>query len=64
MRGEIQMSYAFNNPCWTCAKRESCLDASKVREAVNEIHKLSYEEGHQGSGEILLSCNKMNSTIA
>ncbi len=59
------MSYSFNNPCWNCLKHPNagaenpCKDEEAIRHAVDEIHERTFEEGHQGSGEIVLMCFKI-----
>jgi hypothetical protein len=58
------MSYSFNNPCWNCKKHQNldnsnpspCKDEEEIREAIEVIHSRTYEQGHQGSGEIVLMC--------
>lgn len=54
------MSYSLNSPCYNCNKEKTCTDLNKVREAVDKIHASSYDEGHQGGGEILLACFRQN----
>lgn len=60
------MSYSFNNPCWNCQKHQNingvenpCKDEETLRLAINDIHNKTFEEGHQGSGEIVLMCSKL-----
>ena len=55
------MSYMFNNPCYNCNKESTCTDKKMIREAIDKIHQTTYEQGHQGSGEVLLSCLKLDS---
>ena len=50
------MSYVFNSDCFGCAKKETCKDKNKLEEAVKLIHNETFEEGHQGRGEIVLNC--------
>lgn len=63
------MSYSFNNPCFNCKKAYSevngvtnenvCKDPEKIRNAVNDIH-MANDGSHQGSGEILIMCTKID----
>jgi hypothetical protein len=63
------MSYSFNNPCWNCQKHQKhqnidgvenpCKDEETIRNAINDIHQRTFEQGHKGSGEVLLMCSKM-----
>lgn len=52
------MSYSFNDPCWSCQKNinKTCKDAQTIRDAVNLIHTRTYDQGHQGGGQLLLMC--------
>lgn len=54
------MSYNFNTPCWNCSKQPNCTDEARIREAITKIHQTTFEEGHQGSGQILLACTVQN----
>jgi hypothetical protein len=65
------MSYSFNNPCYWCKKNRTevngvknenvlCGDAKKIQDAINAIH-MSNDGTHQGSGEVLLMCTKIDS---
>jgi hypothetical protein len=55
------MSYSFSYPCSYCIKKDTCTDYSKVEKAIQEIHKDTYETGHQGSGMVVLQCTKADS---
>ena len=54
------MSYSVSSPCWACAKRETCTDEKRIQEGVNRIHETSFEDGHQGSGIIVLACQQQH----
>jgi hypothetical protein len=56
------MSYSVIAPCYCCEKKHSCKDLEKVQSAVVDIHN-SNDGSHQGSGSIIISCNKMVSTV-
>lgn len=55
------MSYSINSPCWNCAKRVICTDEKKIQDGINRIHETSFEDGHQGSGIIVLACTQQHS---
>jgi hypothetical protein len=56
------MSYSVQTPCGMCAKKDTCKDGLNLSKGVqNEIHTKTYEEGHQGSGNIILTCFRMDS---
>lgn len=58
------MSYSVNVPCYQCIKKDTCTDYKKITKTVQEdIHQTPYDNGHQGSGTIVLMCIKMESTI-
>jgi hypothetical protein len=52
------MSYSLMMQCSFCKKRETCKDHKEIQKAVNEIHSKTYEEGHQGSGTIIVQCTR------
>ena len=60
------MSYSLTAPCWHCIKRvseknpEGCTDYDQIQEAVNKIHSTT-DGHHQGSGTILLGCERQKS---
>ena len=56
------MSYSNMNSCWNCQKKEKCTDHVHVQNAINEIHKncISKEEGHMGSGAIVIMCSRID----
>ena len=54
------MSYSVNYPCFNCAKKDTCTDLKRIQEAVQTIHNTSREDGHQGSGTIVLACCAQN----
>jgi hypothetical protein len=56
------MSYSVQTPCYSCTKKETCKDGKAVESTVQIIHSKTYEEGHQGSGSIILTCVRMDST--
>lgn len=58
------MSYGTNFPCYCCTKKETCTDYKRLEEARDKIHQTKIEDGHQGSGTIILQCNKMQSAYA
>lgn len=57
------MSYSRNYPCAYCNKKTTCTDSTRIEEGIEKIHQTSYENGHKGSGTIILQCNKMDSNI-
>lgn len=67
-KGGVDMSYSFNNPCYNCKKNYSevngvknenpCKDAEKINSAIYGIHQ-SGDGSHQGSGEVLLMCTRV-----
>lgn len=54
------MSYSLNTPCYNCTKKETCTDQAKVQAAITNIHHTTKENGHQGSGTIVLACVLQN----
>jgi hypothetical protein len=54
------MSYSLSTPCYNCAKKDSCTDSKEIQNAIYEIHKKTYEDGHKGSGVVTLSCFKLD----
>ncbi len=58
------MSYCLTTPCYNCKKGgttpQDCTDMMLLTDAVNKIHSKTYDEGHKGSGNIVLCCNKMD----
>jgi len=54
------MSYSLNSPCYACSKKETCKDESKIKDAIAKIHETTFEDGHQGSGQIVLACVTQN----
>ena len=58
------MSYSVMTPCYCCEKQAKCSDGKKIQLAVEEIHRTSFEQGHQGGGSITLTCVRAKSTNA
>jgi len=50
------MSYVLDTDCLRCEKFDTCKDRNKLEEAIKLIHSETSEEGHKGSGSIILSC--------
>ena len=56
------MSYGMNDPCYNCEKFKNdnpCTDRKNIEEAIAKIHSTKVEDGHKGSGMILLMCTKV-----
>jgi hypothetical protein len=53
------MSYSFSNPCFNCAKKDTCTDHKDIQAAITTIHTKTPEKGHQGSGTIVLMCTRV-----
>ena len=51
------MSYMYINPCGYCEKKDTCKDSDKIQKAISDIHTAN-DGTHQGSGAIMISCNK------
>jgi hypothetical protein len=59
---EIPMSYSIQSPCYNCEKKDACTDLKAINDGVqNDIHTKSFEQGHQGSGTIVLMCIRQKS---
>jgi len=60
------MSYSLmDNQCNWCEKKDAeipCQDSEKIREAISNIH-MSNDGTHQGSGAIIIQCNKQISKM-
>ena len=54
------MSYSLNaSSCYNCQKRDQCTDRDRIQEGIDKIHENCLEEnGHLGSGEIIVHCNR------
>lgn len=50
------MSYSVISQCGCCEKNQTCTDAKAIQEAVQKIHSNTYEQGHQGCGNIVHQC--------
>ncbi len=47
------MSWALENPCFDCKKKDRCTDYKKIQEAITEIHK---DSDHVGGGTVSMDC--------
>lgn len=56
------MSYSIIAPCHNCDKNKTCTDLKVINDAVqNGIHtKNMGQDGHEGSGSIVLACSMQN----
>lgn len=54
------MSYIVNSPCYNCSKSGKCTDEKHIKEAVTKIHETSFDNGHQGCGQIVIACVTQN----
>lgn len=52
------MSYSLVTQCYNCLKKGECTDRQDIQDAINVIHTKSYDQGHRGSGTIVMSCIK------
>ena len=52
------MSYSLMLQCNYCQKKDTCGDYKEIQKAVTEIHNKTYDEGHQGSGMIIMQCTR------
>jgi hypothetical protein len=50
------MSFSLNYPCFNCKKKEDCKDAQHIQEGITAAHL--DQDGHKGSGFVLVSCCK------
>jgi hypothetical protein len=59
------MSYNLQAPCFNCNKATTdngetgCSDYKDIQESITKIHSKTFEQGHKGSGTVVLMCCRM-----
>jgi len=54
------MSWSLTSTCWNCKKlNEGCKDFENLNKGVIIANQTNTNEGHMGSGNVIVHCHKM-----
>lgn len=57
------MSYILENNCVACRKSDKCIDNEIISGAIQMIHAIMYDKGHNGAGTVTMECQNFDPKI-